>query len=406
MWAIFSIALLLRLAFFFHHQAQGWQLQHDPSLYLALADGIGKGVFSMFHPLEIPETTRMPGYPFLIHVIGSIPALLILQAMISSLKVPIAFSIGKLWGLKGRALLLSPVLIAIAPLDIILAGNLLTEPVFTTLIFAALFYIMRMKNVQDLVLVALCFAAAAYIRPNGLLIASIVVAFLFFRAAGSRSRAIALAVLIILLILPWLLRDHRLDGRFQLSDSATVVAAHFHVPEVLVLAGDPDAAGYRSHLRDLASATNWSDRGEMRSYFETLDQEVKNVFFDHPIEWTIVQLKKAVLIAIAPGSGHIQKHFGSGWIGNAILAVSAIFSFLVIAIMVGVVIHFRRMKWPQWSFFIMIITIIFTSAISTADSRFRDPAMPLLLLLGGWLLQQWRSRSITDRENAPVSPSS
>ena len=63
---IFSIALLLRLAFFFHQQSLGSPFHYDGKLYLALADGLEHGVFSMFHPLEIPETTGL-------HTVGMTP---------------------------------------------------------------------------------------------------------------------------------------------------------------------------------------------------------------------------------------------------------------------------------------------------------------------------------------------
>ncbi|MCU0320479.1 MAG: hypothetical protein MUE88_10455 [Flavobacteriales bacterium] len=82
------LAVVLRAAFVMHHAHLGWQLQYDAGYYLTLAAHLEQGVYSLFHPLDIPDTTRMPGYPWLIHLLGcSVPAVLAVQVVLSAIKV-------------------------------------------------------------------------------------------------------------------------------------------------------------------------------------------------------------------------------------------------------------------------------------------------------------------------------
>lgn len=401
-WVIFSIALLFRLAFFFHHKSQGFQLEHDPSLYLALAEGLKNGVFSMFYPLDVPETTRVPGYPALIHLLGSIEAVLLVQVLLSALKIPLMYLIGISIGMKAdRSILLQLILLAIEPIDIILSGNLLTESLFTFVLLAAIYFLLRSENWKDLLAVILLFSISAYLRPNGFLLALFAAAILFLRRQH-RVHSVALVLGVSLLIFPWIHRNYSIDGRIHISDSGNVVAAHFHVPDVLQFAADPQADHYREELHQLAASTDWTDRDSMRNYFMTIGKDVRRTFLDHPIAWLAVQLEKAVKITVAPGRGHIEKHFGGSMVMRySILALSAFFSLLIALIGIAAFVRLKHFQWPHFLLLAIIVFVIFTSAISTADARFKNPAMPLILLIGAWLIQRTSaSGKISDRGNA------
>ena len=406
-WAILSIALILRLAFIFHLQGMDAPIHYDGELYLALAEGIRNGVFSMFHPLDIPETTRMPGYPILIRLFRSQSALLIFQSIISAGKIPLLFLVLREFKIERSAIAkIAMLLLAIEPMDIILSGSLLTESLSSFFVLLGFLLLLRRGSFRNAVFIGIVFAAFAYLRPNGLHLGMLASLFLLLRTRTSAMKAITCAAVLILSMLPWVLRNHAVDGRFHLSDSGNVVAAHFHVPDVLSRTDPALAVQYRNELRQLAETTDWADRKSFKIYFVTIGKKVHAALFAHPIDWAVVQVQKAVRILVAPGRGHMRMFFnGSPATYTSILVVSIAFSTLAMAICVLAIIRIRRSQWEEWLLIATVLFILLSAAISTPDARFKNPATPLILLLGAASLEKMRSReSATDRGNGRVSP--
>ena len=404
-WVIFSIALLFRVAFFFHLRSIGMPIHYDGELYIALAKGIHNGVFSMFHPLDIPETTRMPGYPFLIDLFNSTNALLLFQAIISAGKIPLFHPILRELRISDpRIGMIAMLLIAIEPIDIILSGSLLTESIFSFLLLLAAFLAMRTRTWRGIVLMTIVLASLAYLRPNGFFVAMIPPVLLILRPKFRRIKAFAGIVLLIALMLPWIIRDHAIDGRLHISDSGSVVASHFHVPDVLAKTDPQEAREFKRGLRELAETTDWTDRESFRNYFQVISERTRTVFMEHPVEWILVQIEKAARIMIAPGRGHISMFFGgSPIVYHALLVLSIFFSIVIALICLIAVIQIPDLRWEQWLLIAIVFFLIFSAAISTADARFKNPALPLILLLGASLLEHWRA---IDRDDAPASRSS
>jgi hypothetical protein len=389
-WVLTVCALLFRLAFLFHHHAMGYVLQHDAGLYQALAEGIRNGVFSMFHPLDIPETTRMPGYPWLIQLLGNTTAVLVVQVLVSTAKVPVLYLLGRSLGLPMRLAMLPAALMAVDPLDIVLAGNLLTETWFTTLLLAGLLVLIRSDRGLQVVAAAVLYAAAAWIRPNGFLLAALAAFVLFFGGPVHRLRSPAFLAMVLLLLMPWLLRNRALDGRIHLSDSGTVVAAHFHVPEVLEAAGVMKGEAHRQQLSQLAAGTEWTDRASMRRYFDTVADMNAAAFRDHPLTWLGIQVRKAATLLLAPGRGHFTRHFsGSVPVGTALTLLSAGLALLAATALFLLLFRWRRMDRPVLLLFATALLLLFTGALSAPDARFRVPAMPLMLVLAAWLVNSF-----------------
>jgi hypothetical protein len=388
-WVIFSIALLFRLAFFFHHRADGFHLEYDASLYLALAEGLKHGMFTMFHPLDIPETTRMPGYPWLIHMLGSVPVVLLVQVLISAFKIPLVWSLGTRLGLRGRMALLPPLLIALEPVDIILSGSVLTETLFGTLLIAGLVLLLTMKAAPGALGAALCFAAAAWLRPNGLHLALVIGAFLLVACKEPKRLVLLFTSVTLLMLLPWMIRNYLIDGRMHLSDSGTVVAAHLHVPEVLTHV-DPEAAHrYRQELHTLGQTTNWTDPVEMRTYFSTLGAWTGSVLVSNWSTWIMIQLKKTATILLAPGRGYLSRHFKDARPMLVILTgISLCYTMLLVASGLLALIQSLKSDWRYWTLLVATAFILFSNAISAPDARLKNPVLPLIVLLGMHAIQQ------------------
>src|SRR5262245_23549774 len=89
-WLLFLLALGLRLGTLVVRLRTGHVFVFDSKFYVALAANLHQGVFSLFHPLNIPETARMPGYPFLLSLTG-VPIALVIQVILSSAKVVLVY---------------------------------------------------------------------------------------------------------------------------------------------------------------------------------------------------------------------------------------------------------------------------------------------------------------------------
>lgn len=403
-WIAFALAWGLRAGFVAYNGTLGWQLPVDAGLYLTLAQHIEHGVYSLFHPLDIPDTTRMPGYPLLLHWLGGdILLVLLLQALLSALKVPLVHVLALRVGLGARMALLPAFLLAVDPVDIILAGNVLTEAVFGTLLLAALVLVTASATWRNVLGAALFFGAAAWVRPNGLhllLVAAVLVAVLRW---WPWERAAVMAVVGCLLLVPWALRNQREVGRFVLSDSGPVAAAYFHLPQVYATAGDPRAHTYRRELDARAAATDWEDPQAAGAFFNTLRGDLWQAMRTRPLAWAWVHLRGTVGIHLSPGRGHIRGFFGSGAVAGALIALSAAISLLLLLAVPLWLVRIRRMPPGLVVVLVVAAALLLSGGISTTDARFKNPAMPLLLVGVAWAMENTRHKRV--KAPPPTTPS-
>ncbi|MFZ1694814.1 MAG: hypothetical protein WAT74_16570 [Flavobacteriales bacterium] len=391
-WALFACAWLLRVGFVAYHANIGWQLRYDPSYYLTLAANMQHGVYSLFHPLNIPDTTHMPGYPFLLYLLrGKVLGVLMLQALISTAKVPLVHSIGLRMGLEKRWALMAALLMALEPLDILFAGQVLTESVFATLLLLGLWALIRPASWKHTLLLSACLAACAWLRPNGALMLVAVPALAALLLQWKWRQAAVACALGLLLLSPWVMRQHRVTDRWVLGDGGAVAVAHFHLPGVLQRAGDARASNYREELHARAASTNWEDRASVIAYYASLRADIRHALVQHPIAWGMEQGSKSARILAAPGRGHIRTFFSSNRVlMYGVLALSAVFSIAVV-----VALGLCAMAWrsvPRHLLMLLLIAgiLILTGGLSVADARFKVPAMPMLLLTVAWAAQ-WLS---------------
>jgi hypothetical protein len=391
------LAVVLRAAFVMHHAHLGWQLQYDAGYYLTLAAHLEQGVYSLFHPLDIPDTTRMPGYPWLIHLLGcSVPAVLAAQVVLSAIKVLLVAQLALAIGGTARMAVWAAALMACEPMDILLTGSLLTESLFTTVLLAGtLLLTQRSPSWPAVFGAALCFAAAAWLRANGLLLALVAMGITMLVFRPHRLKTIGFVALLLVLLLPWALRNHARTGRFILSDNGPVAAAHFHLPEVLTAAKAPNAAHYRQELYERAARTNWEDSASSAAYFTALRHDLHRAFLAHPLAWVSVQLRKAGGILVAPGRGHIATYFGAGGLAKAISGVSMLYSALLVAALVLCLLRWRHLPPGLVLIGLLAAAVVLSGGVSTMDARFKSPAMPLFIVVVAWALEHGRTLRLT-----------
>jgi len=393
-WAFAALALVLRLLFVWHHARLGYQLRYDPSMYLALAENLRYGAYSMFHPRDIPDTLKMPGYPALLYALGgNVTAVLLLQALLSSVKVPLVYLLARAAGVRTALAVAAAALMALEPIDVVLAGSVLTESLFTVLLLGGTLALARGGGWGPLLGAAALFAAAAWVRPNGLVLIGAAALALYAMGRWNVWRPVVFLVVSFALVAPWSVRNARVTGSFRPSDNGPVTAAYFHVPEVLAAANDPRAAGWRAELGRRAAATDWEDRVAFRAYFDGLRKDVRAVFLDHPFTWARVHALKSAKVLVAPGRGHVHMYFGGvPVIGRGVLAWSALFPLLLVAALVYWLWRFRRMPPALRMALFIAASVLVTSGIGMVDARFKNPAMPLLLVGLAWAVEGMMGR--------------
>ncbi len=384
------LAVVLRAAFVLYHAQVGWHLHHDAGYYLTLARHLKHGVYSLFHPLDIPDTTRMPAYPWLIHLLGcSVPAVLAVQVLLSSAKVLLVHRLAQTVGLARQGALLAAALMALEPVDIVLTGSLLTEACFTTALLAGTLLLVRPGHAWSAVMgAAVCFGAAAWFRANGLPLALIAAGIAVALLRMELRKAGAFVAMVLLLVAPWVLRNRVETGRLVLSDSGAVAAAHFHLTEVLAAAGDPRAAVYKQELYERAVRTDWEERCAAAAYFNGLREDLRHTFVAHPLAWIGVQSGTAAGILLAPGRGHIAGFFGRGTVALGITAIAMLHTGLLVFAPIFWVWRARRLPAVLVVALLLAGAVLFSGGISTADARFKSPAMPLLLVGAAWAVER------------------
>lgn len=356
-------------------------------MYLALADNLRHGVYSMFHPLDIPDTVKRPGYPVLIYLLqGNIAVVLVFQAALSALKVPLVYLLVVRLRTGAPAAFLAALLMALEPVDILLAGQLLSESLFSTLVLAGV-WMATYRPWRTMMVAAVLLAAAAWVRPNGAGLILVTSLLLILPLHRSPAKALACAGLGFLLLAPWAFWNQHVLGRFYLGDSAVVAAAYYQVPAVLREAGAEGASDWRTALDARASAMDWEDRAQFHAFFDERRQEVRATFQHYPFTWLKVQGAKALHILVAPGSGHVRTLFtAQGWVGNAVWAWSVAYS---VALLVGLLLLVIRWKAAPRAFGALLLLSVYflvSGALTTADARFKNPAMPYLLVILAWAM--------------------
>lgn len=394
LWGLTALALALRTAAVLRHQQLGWELRFDPGMYLTLAENLGHGVYSMFHPLDIPDTIKRPGYPALIHLLGNrITATLLFQSLLSALKVPLVFLLGRAIGLRNRYALLAAGAMAIEPMDVLLSAQLLTEAVFGFLVLAGTLLLVKGRSWPGLLCAALLFGLSAWVRPNGISLALMAGAGAFVLLRHGTARSAAFVGVAVLCVLPWALHNQRVLGRFYLGDSGVVAAGYYQVPDVLRAVGDERGSRMHRELNDRAASTDWTDDTAYHAFFDDLRADVRATFTAHPFVWLRVQAVKAARITVAPGRGHIALFFGNhGAVRTLVLGVSLGFSAVVLFALVVPLIQWRRAPGGVRLLPIMAAGLIAMGALTTSDARFKNPGMALLIVAAAWGVQRLAGR--------------
>lgn len=153
----------------------------DSPAYVALAEGLA--ATGAFETAGHAELYRVPGYPVMLMPglgLGQVELVTVgLQVLLSCLTVYLVFRIGLLLTDKPTTAMVGAALYAIEPLSVLYCSRLLSETLFTSLVAAFLFALLRYLRGKDgpwkwLLASALLVAGTGYVRPIGYCLAVVV----------------------------------------------------------------------------------------------------------------------------------------------------------------------------------------------------------------------------------------
>ncbi len=394
-------------------------LTDDSIQYLTIAENMADaGVYSQGYaaPL-VADHQRTPGYPVFLYLMGRNQFwILLVQHALVLLSGWLLYRIlllhyGPKWAFYGSMLYL------LQPYPAIFASYILSETLFIFLLLGWFYFYLRFWRGDGWI--ALCIAMlslclAVLVRPVAypLLIVACVIALL--QAVKLRRQMIpqlALIVAVPLLLLgPWLLRNHRDTGQFSMSTMGAMSMLHGRLggleasrqglgtdEQHLYMLGDSIAA-LEVGLGNLRTYPANKQTHETEQIASGLSKVTLSFFWSHPWDAFLFQVRCFL---------QMFKGVGYGWARDLTHSSVAAFCFaglqlgLNILSYLGLVIAvWRRKQWriqERLAFWTTCILLV-VSATAWADGRYRVVVDPMLVLLMVFVVWNY------ERMQATVTP--
>lgn len=223
----------------------------DGGEYFQIAKNLashGRFSQSVGEPFE-PDTWRTPGYPFFLAAVrllgfSSPVASIIAQQILAAATMVLLYVVLRVHFPPARAWL-AMLLVLVEPFRAYYSFWILATTLFTFLLVLAWltweFFLRRRTALSAAMLGAVC-GSLVLVRPVGVLIPLVLGGALVIRSlrggiAGDRwsapvARVAAFGLAVCVVVLPWMLRVHRVSGRLALSHQGGIVLAYFKAAEV------------------------------------------------------------------------------------------------------------------------------------------------------------------------------
>lgn len=429
--SIFVIALVLRLLVF------GW-IAHEPrKFYTYDSDGYDRRAINLLtygqfaseeQPPFTPDLDRTPTYPvFLVAVFataGHQPWLVaLLQILVGSLTAVLAYKLAREISLPHVASVIAGLVVALDPVAAMNSNRILTETLFTFLLVAGLWLLVRYWNSHSLrwaLASGLVLALATLTRPINqfLPIALLPLCVLALRHLPWRQWATGVLLFVLVsLVLPygWAYRNYQEAGIFTLSTIGDTNLAYYRARAVLAeaegISQDEAWDKIQGHIETTAAAQKLGpseivtlQREEAVAIFRrypmlTLSMFVKGVARivadpGYTITCTLLD-RQSTAFECFPGKssmnepGLLGKAFGKlGQMSAAQVLTLAwsglLLAFVYVSAALGVAQLVRERRWLPLAFSLLLIAyFVGLAAGAESNSRFRIPAMPFVALLAG-----------------------
>lgn len=426
---ILSLAFLLRSGV----AVTAWLSLHDPTAYYAkdtwsylqpALELVGAGSFTTY---GVPELFRTPGYSVLLSLgasVGAVEAVTLgLQILLSCLTVYFVYRLAEGLYADARVAGWSGLAMSVEPLSIISSNWLLSDTLFTALLAAALYCLLRFTRERRgglLYLAAVLLAVTVYVRPIGYFFPVVVMLVLLSWACYQRERqmlqqAVVFGVLAATLIGAWQIRNALATG-YRSFSSAVDYNLYFHqvaglkakqqqVPFYEVM----EEMGFYSHeqyLRYHPDQQSWT----LAEQYDFMRREGLKATWADPIAAANIYLHGLVISLFDPGASEYLRLFRlypkSGKILNGVVSEGIVTTALKLIAtnpllcgltglfgaalllyyaltIVGLRQQFRRSSLSLWLLLATGLYFLALSGGTIAASRFRLPVMLVVCILAG-----------------------
>ncbi len=382
-----------------------------------------------------PEVNRTPLYPaflaldYVLLGATSPTGAVLVQILVSTLVVALAYRLGKLWGGQRVGMLVALVL-SVEVGSVIYASQLMTETLFNCVLTASTLLwslALRRRRWTYACVGGGLLGLGALVRPV-LFYFGPVAALLAWLLGPRRDRrrwqiALALFAAFALVIAPWMARNHALTGRAELSTIQASNLVHYNLVQLRAFLQDVSFSTARADLsdeiqRELGDAPR-SD-GDMAAYYQ---HKALTEIRAHPFAYLLVHLKGSLLFFVVPTVSTTARALG--WVRTARTGLLAnLMSQSLGETWQAFLAFYRqltRMAWDDWLFFgtlgyeLLFLALLNLGAARGAtrclrarrwdvlllagvtsayfalvtgpvsyDARYRIPVIPFLALLAAW----------------------
>jgi len=377
-------------------------LYPDSTTYLLPADQMLRGNGFAERP-GVADTIRTPGYPaFLaaLRLLGLDVRGMVLVQQIAS----IAFSLLLFGGALAmtRSLLAATVaglLSAIDPTTLRYSNVLLTEPLFTILLFLIVVLVAGVRaepDVSRIVVIGLLSGILTLIRPAAILYPVVLLLTLLFRVAASRRIVVAAALILSSALLPfaWCLRNYAQTGVFVFcSIAGTNLLLHRAAGALAIEDGGDFQTSLTRHQNELLAAS----RSRLHDHFGITPTALphaiqgrqyaldgRSVILHHLPAYIRLTARGVKLILLEDDGITVTALNDTDLDDDKIMLVVHLFMPVILLLaLTGTLLLARRERPVAFLLSATILYFVFIAAGAEAESRFRDPIVPEMVLLAG-----------------------
>lgn len=351
------------------------------------------------------QTLRTPGYPLLLAAFGArVEPVIVLQHLLNAaLAIAIYLFVMRRIGSRFVALT-AAILFATDTPTLHYANKILTETLFTVVLFVVFVLIASMRKLP---LAALLAGTLVLIRPVAILYFAVILLCLFVRRIGMRT-LVLFAALALVLPIGWGLRNLHHTGVFTISSISGTNLLLYRAAGALAIEDDGD---FDADLADEQKGLEGDAESEIESRLHISDAEelpdaVRGKYYSEIALRVLRQHPRAA--ALLTLRGVLVNLFDSRWEGLEIISrvpadivhrgLDAFAAIAVAFAVIGIAALWRRDRDLALLLAATIAYYVLISAGGESEARFRVPIVPQLMIAAACGLETVKRRS------AGVSP--
>jgi 4-amino-4-deoxy-L-arabinose transferase-like glycosyltransferase len=380
---VFGVAVLANFVYLFF--SNGDFSYPDSFTYLAPARGLLRGL-GFIDASGLIETIRTPGYPLLLALFGArtLPVIIFQHLVNAGLAVGIYLFV--LYRYDRRPALIASLLFSLDVPTIHYANKLLTETVFTALLYVV--FVLALQRPRP-ILIGLLTGVLVLIRPIALFYCVALAFYFLLRRVPKRQMLIFVAMS---LVLPgaWALRNRVRVGVFTISSIGDFNLLGYRAAGALAIEDEGD---FRKAIADEEQALTDEADDAMQAELHVQDANdlpdaVRGRYYAK-YAWRVIREHPASFVQLTI-RGFLVNLFASDW--DAIWSVSplspdilelglgAIPIVLFVLSLIGTIFLWRHDRSMALLIALTVVYFIGISAGGESDARFRVPVVPQLAI--------------------------